>query len=164
MIMEKLRIIFDCMIFLQAILNEKSIAYKLFEYLENNFFTLFVSREILAEVMDILSRPALRAKYSQITDEATDKFLKRVLIKAVFIKNIPKNFRYSRDPKDEKYLDLALGVKADFIVSRDNDLLDLMTDVSLVGKEFRQKSRPLKIVEPIEFLNLLEKQELPLKK
>lgn len=100
--MEKLRIIFDCMIFLQAILNEKSIAYKLFEYLEKNSFTLFVSRDILAEIMDVLSRPKLREKYSQVTDESTDKFLKQVLAKAVIIKTVPQNFYYSRDPKDEK--------------------------------------------------------------
>lgn len=157
--MEKLRIVFDCMIFLQAVLNEKSIAYKLFEYLENNYFSLFVSREILAEVMDVLSRPALRAKYSQVTDESTDKFLKQVLIKAVFIKNVPQNFRYSRDPKDEKYLDLAIEADADYLVSRDKDLLDLMTDISTEAKEFRQKSRPLKIVEPIEFLKIVQEKE-----
>lgn len=145
-------------------MNEKSIAYKLFEYLENNFFTLFISREILAEVLDVLSRPVLRAKYSQITDESTDKFLKRVLIKAVFIKNIPPNFRYLRDPKDEKYLDLAIEIKADFIISRDKDLLDLMSGISADAKEFRQKSRPLKIVEPIEFLKIIEKENLALNK
>lgn len=160
--MEKLRIVFDCMIFLQAVLNEKSDSYKLFECLENNFFTLFVSREILAEIMDVLSRPPLRVKYSQITDESTDKFLKRVLVKAVFIKNVSSNFSYSRDPKDEKYLDLAIEIKADYIISRDRDLLDLMTGISVEGKEFRQKSRPLKIIEPQEFLEILSKSGLSL--
>ena len=70
-----------------------------------------------------------------------EKFLKRVLKKAVFIKIVPAGFKYSRDPKDEKYINLAIEVEADYVISRDKDLLDLMTDISVKGKEFRQKSR-----------------------
>lgn len=161
--MEKLRIVFDCMIFLQAVLSKKSIAFKLFEYLDENSFTLFFSQEILDEIVDVLHRPLLRAKYSQITDEVVETFLSRVLKKAVFVKAVPTKFKYSRDPKDEKYINLAIEIQADYIVSRDRDLLDLMTDVSVEGKEFRQKLRPLKIVEPIEFLKIPATKDLPLK-
>lgn len=108
--MEKSRVVFDCMIFLQAVLSEKSIAFRLFEYLETNSFTLFVSREILVEVNDVLSRQSLRAKYLQVTDETVEKFLRRILQKAVLIKTVPSSFSYSRDPKDEKYINLAIEV------------------------------------------------------
>ena len=76
---------------------------------------------------------------------------------------MPSHFDYPRDPKDEKYVNLAIEAEADYLVSRDKDLLDLMSDFSLVGKEFRQKSRPLKIVEPQEFLRILAEKELSLK-
>jgi len=161
--MEKLRIVLVCMIFLQAVLSKKSIAFKLFEYLESNSFRLFVSQETLDEVVDVLNRPPMRAKYSQITDESVENFLSRVLKKAVLIKTVSAKFKYSRDPKDEKYINLAVEAKAHFIVSRDKDLLDLMTDISVKAKEFRQKSRPLKIVEPIEFLKIVAEKDLPLK-
>ncbi len=157
--MEKLRIVFDCMIFLQAVLSKKSISFKLFEYLEENSFTLFLSQEILDEILNVLYRPPLRAKYSQITDEVVETFISRILKKAVFVKTVPSKFKYSRDPKDEKYINLAVAAEADYIVSCDRDLLDLMTDVSVVGKEFRQKSRPLKIIEPIEFLKILAEKD-----
>lgn len=160
--MEKLRIIFDCMIFLQAVLSRKSVAYKLFEHLETNSFTLFISQEILDEIIDVLSRPKIRAKYSQITDELVETFLQRIVKKAVLIKSVSSTFQYSRDPKDEKYLNLAMTIQADYIISRDKDLLDLMTDISVEGKEFRQKSRPLKIVEPLEFLEIIANRELSL--
>ena len=161
--MEKLRIVLVCMIFLQAVLSKKSIAFKLFEYLESNSFRLFVSQETLDEVVDVLNRPPMRAKYSQITDESVENFLSRVLKKAVLIKTVSAKFKYSRDPMDEKYINLAVEAKAHFIVSRDKDLLDLMTDISVKAKEFRQKSRPLKIVEPIEFLKIVAEKDLPLK-
>jgi len=61
------------------------------------------------------------------------------------------------------YINLAVEAEADFIVSRDNDLLDLMTDFSVEAKEFRQKFRTLKIVEPIEFLQIVRERQLSLK-
>ena len=123
---------------------------------------LILSQETLDEIVNVLNRAPLRAKYLQITDEAVEIFLKRVLKKAVLIKTVSKKFKYPRDSKDEKYIDLAIETEADYIVSRDKDLLDLMTDISVVGKEFRQKSRPLKIVEPLEFLRILEEKDLSL--
>lgn len=38
-----------------------------------------------------------------------------------------------------------------------------MTDFSIDAKEFRQKFRPLRIVEPIEFLKIMAEKNLPLK-
>jgi len=161
--MGKSRVIFDCMIFLQAVLSGKSIAAKLFEYLETSSFTLFVSREILAEIIDVLSREPLRAKYTQVTDETVENFLKKVLKKAVLVKTVPAKFNYSRDPKDEKYINLAIEAEADYLISRDKDLLDLMADISVEGKEFRQKTRPLKVIEPIEFLKIISEKDSFLK-
>jgi uncharacterized protein len=161
--MEKLRVVFDCMIFLQAVLSGKGIASKLFEHLEKNSFILFVSREVLTEIIDVLSREPLRAKYMQVTDEALENFLKRVLKKAVLIKTVPAKFNYSRDPKDEKYINLAIEGEADYLISRDKDLLDLMADISVEGKEFRQKTRPLKVIEPTEFLQIISEKDSSLK-
>ncbi len=160
---EKPRVIFDCMIFLQAVLSKKSHAFRLFEELEQSRFSLLISREILDEVLDVLSRENLRIKYPQITDEVVEIFINLVLKKAIYAKFVSPKFKYSRDPKDEKYINLAIEAQSHYIVSRDKDLLDLMTDISIEAKEFRQKSRPLKIVEPIEFLQILEKKDLPLK-
>lgn len=160
--MDKPKVIFDCMIFLQALISPKGISFKLFEYLEKRTFALFLSREILAEVTDVLNRNYIKKSNPQITDETIEIFLKGILKKTVYIKNVPQSFRYSRDPKDEKYLDLAIETEADYLVSRDKDLLDLMTDISIEGKEFRQKSRPLKIVEPIEFLKIIQEKETKL--
>jgi predicted nucleic acid-binding protein len=66
---------------------------------------------------------------------------------------------YPRDPKDEKYVNLAIVAEADYIVSRDHDLLDLMTDFADEAKEFRQRYRPLKVIEPTEFLQIIETRE-----
>jgi len=161
MTMEKLRVVFDCMIFLQAVMSEKSVAFKLFELMKENAFTLFISIEMLAEVKNVLSRPYIRTKNLQITDETVQTFLNRVLSKANLTNKIPKHFQYSRDPKDEKYINLAVEAEAHYIVSRDKDLLDLMTDIDAESKAFRQKFRWLKVVAPVEFLRIIAEKDLP---
>lgn len=153
--MENLRIVFDCMVFLQALISKESIAFKLFEYLDENAFTLFVSNEILDEINDVLNRPYIRAKNAQINDESVGIFFERVLKKAVLLKKVPAYFELTRDPKDEKYINLAVKAEADYIITRDKDLLDLMTGIDVESKEFRQRLRPLRIIEPIKFLKIL---------
>ena len=96
------------------------------------------------------------------TFEQIEFFIEHILMISTFFKTIPTDFAFERDPKDEKIINLALFSEADFIITRDKDLLDLMTDISVEAKEFRQKSRPLKIVEPIEFLDIIAKESLSL--
>ena len=47
-------------------------------------------------------------------------------------------------------------MKADYLVSRDNDLLDLMKWEKEAGRKFRQRFRFLKIVNPEIFLAEIE--------
>ncbi len=63
-----------------------------------------------------------------------------------------------RDPKDEKYINLAAAAGAAYIISRDADLLDLMTGFDEESKNFRQKFRLLKVIEPLEFLKIVEEK------
>jgi predicted nucleic acid-binding protein len=68
------------------------------------------------------------------------------------VPQVPKKFIYRRDEADEPYIDLAIEVHADFIVSRDNDLLDLMTGYTDECKEFRQRFKALRVIEPEDLL------------
>ena len=79
------------------------------------------------------------------------------------MENVPSHFEYSRDPKDEKYINAAVEANADFIVSRDKDLLDLMTAFTDEAKHFSRRYRPLKVVGPIEFLRIIRELDLALK-
>ena len=50
----------------------------------------------------------------------------------------PSVFAYPRDPKDEPYVNLAVAAAADYVVTRDKDLLDLMTGHTDEAKAFRR--------------------------
>lgn len=154
--------VFDCNIFLQALLNPQGIAAKCFDLARNGKINLFISEDTIAEVRNVLFRPNILAKFPDISTENVEAFIESITEIAHFEKHIPKAFKFQRDPKDEIIIDLALFCKADFIVTRDKDLLDLMSEFSVEAKEFRQKSRPLKIVEPLEFLDIITQRELSL--
>jgi putative PIN family toxin of toxin-antitoxin system len=151
------RAVFDCMIYLQATANDEGVSAKVLRLLDKKAITLFISEQILDEVNDVLSRSYIREKIPQITDQRVNALLIRLNQLAVKIVNVPDEFKYERDPKDEKYINLALVTKAEYIITFDTDLLDLMNESKEAGKVFRQKYPFLKILNPMEFLTLIEK-------
>jgi putative PIN family toxin of toxin-antitoxin system len=118
-----------------------------------------VSQEVLTEAEDVLNRPKIRAHFPDLSDEIVGAFLKRLQKLSVLVRLVPKKFSYPRDEDDEPYINLAVAAGADFIISHDRDLLDLMTGHADECKEFRQRFRPLRVIEPGEFLRLIEERE-----
>lgn len=149
---KKPRVVFDCNVLLQAAARQKSVAANCLTLAEKGLVQVFVSREVLLEIKDVLNRPEVRACFPNLSDEIASAFLKRLQNFSDFVSNVPRTFRYSRDEDDEFYINLAVEVSADFIVSRDRDLLDLMTGYSDDCKEFRQRFRTLKVIEPFDLL------------
>jgi putative PIN family toxin of toxin-antitoxin system len=144
------KVVFDTMIAFQATVNTTGPAAELFRRLEAGWFDLYVSDEILDEMRDVLSRPKLRAKYPQITDEAVDNFFGRLAQFAQCVSDVPSVFSLPRDPDDEPYLNLSIAVDADYLATRDNDLLDLMQD-----EVFRTSYPHLTILDPVALLRAL---------
>lgn len=139
--------VFDCVVYVQAVLSRKGPAFACLQLAEAEYVTLYVSPEILDEVTGILGQPALRAKYTSITDESVSDFLERVERIAVITQNPKPVFLLRRDPKDEPYVNLAIETIASFIVSRDADLLDLMKD-----EKFRMAYPGISVLDPVAFL------------
>lgn len=153
---DKPRVVFDCNVLLQAAARERGIAAKCLNLAESGLIRLYVSREVLAEAEDVLNRPEVRAHFHELSDEIVGAFLKRLEKISILVRLVPKKFSYPRDEDDEPYINLAVAAGADFIVSRDKDLLDLMTGHADECKEFRQRFRSLSVIEPWEFLRRIE--------
>ncbi len=112
---------------------------------------LFVSEEVLAEMADVLSRSRTRKLAPALTLEVIEAFIAGVRLKAICLWNVPEEYRFERDPKDACYLNLAIVARAKFIVSRDNDLLDLMKPRSETAREFQRRFPLLKIINPTAY-------------
>jgi putative PIN family toxin of toxin-antitoxin system len=152
----RLRVVFDCMIYLQATASESSPAAALLRMVDDSTISLFVTDEILDEVRDVLSRPKIRQKNPRITDERVNALLTRLAEQGTLIENVPKYFSYERDPKDERYVNLAVEANAAYLVSRDSDLLDLMREDLAGSRDFRQQFPALMILNPVAFLRQME--------
>jgi putative PIN family toxin of toxin-antitoxin system len=144
------RAVFDCVILLQAAGRATGPAGACLQAVRDGRLELVVSPEVLAEVRDVLTRPKTLRKFPALTLDVVNAFLEDVAALAVTLSDVPKVFTLARDPKDEPYIDLALAAKARYLVSRDNDLLDLMED-----EGFRRQYPNLAIIDPVTLLREL---------
>jgi len=148
--------VFDTNVFLQCLLNSNGPAAACVNHVFVGRVGLSISEETLAELDDLVERPNIQALSTALTFEKVQSFTDKLLETAKLIERTPVHFEFPRDLKDEKFINLAISCGADFLVTRDRDLLDLMTDFSFEAKEFRQKFRKLKIVTPDQFLKILQ--------
>lgn len=151
----ELAVVFDCNILLQAIAHKTGPAAACLRLVEEGFLRLYLSEDILTEVAEVLRRPRIRERYPELTSEIVEDFLKALRNTAEITSDVPKRFSYPRDADDEPYLNLAIETEAKYLVSRDKDLLDLMTGPDDECKEFRQRFRSLTVIGPIEFLKVV---------
>ncbi len=151
--------VFDCVVFVQSLISEAGPAARSLELFEQGKFSIAVSRDILFEIREVLSRSTLRQSYPRLTDERVEPLIEVLLYKGKFFRQIRRHYEYARDPYDEAYLNLAIEARADFLVTRDNDMLDLMKWEREEGREFQKRFRLLKIVDPVAFLKQIEEQK-----
>lgn len=83
--------------------------------------TLLLSFATLAELYEVLSRKQLR-RY--VDEEDIRNFLAALTREAEWV-DVDVQIRACRDPKDDKFLELALSGRATHIVTGDKDLLAL---------------------------------------
>lgn len=152
------RAVFDCNVFLQGIANRNSPARKALRLFFDGTISLFVSAEILREVKDVLNRPELRLKLPGINDRIVNALFTKIESQSILIKNVPEEYRLDRDPDDEMYINLAIVTNAQFLVSKDKDLLDLMTATNEIASRFRLRYPFLRIVNAAEFVKEIELQ------
>ena len=151
MLEQRPRVVFDCMIFLQAAARRGSPAGACLTLAEQGLLALFVSPAILAEIQDVLSRPQIRTRFRQLTDDVVAEFVARVEGIAVRVDEVGTGITLARDPKDEPYLNLAADCRADYLVSRDRDLLESADTIV-------ETLPNLRIVDPVVFLAVVRAQ------
>ncbi len=85
-----------------------------------------MSEPVLSEIRNTLENLSSSLENSLITETKIESLINFLLETSEFVDRVPRHFEYARDPKDEPYINLAVETEANFIVSRDSDLLDLM--------------------------------------
>jgi putative PIN family toxin of toxin-antitoxin system len=145
------RAVYDCMIFLQAASNPGRI-HSTFRLVDSGAVTLCVSAEVLAEIRDVLTRPRHKVKFPALTDEHVNEFIAWIASRSILFDNVPNVYTVRRDAKDSKYVNLAIAAGAQYLVSWDKHLLELMDKQSPEAAAIDRVCPGLRILNPVEFL------------
>ncbi len=142
--------VFDAMVFLQAGANPTGPSGACFAHARSGTLALVTSPETVAELRDLLARPNIRKKFAHLTDDVAEGLVAEIERIGTSFENVPRIFEYPRDPKDEPYINLAIAADADYLTSRDNDLLDLMQDT-----DFTTRFPGILVLDPASLLREL---------
>jgi putative PIN family toxin of toxin-antitoxin system len=149
------RAVFDCVVLLQAAVSRSGPAFACLRHAHAGQVRIVLSADVLAEISDVLSRSELRRKFKALTPDLAAAFLKDLIGKAEMLSEVPGVFTYLRDPDDEPQINLAIAAGARYLVTWDNDLLDLMDDTTSDGADFQQRFPHLRILSPVALIREL---------
>jgi len=139
-----LSVVVDTNVFVSGLIVEKGLPHQLIKLLEEDLFILIISEKMRDELEEVL----YRVKFSAfLSSTKLSKFFRMIDIVSTVVSPhaiIPIEVR---DPKDQEILATALGGRADYLVTGDEDLI-VLKDANELGR--------LKIVGVKEFLKLLE--------
>jgi putative PIN family toxin of toxin-antitoxin system len=133
-----MKIVLDSNIFVSAF-YWKGNPRKVFERVASGLDELYITDEILNEILDVMSRKKFNSNPKEIADYI--RIIESFSIK-LFTRN--KIEKVSRDNNDDKILQCGIDGNVDFIITGDNDLLVL------------EKYRNVKIIGPKEYLEKFE--------
>jgi len=138
----KPRAVLDTNVFVAGLISPHGPPAAILRGLRSNRFTLVSSPPINEEIIEVLNRPYLRDRYG-LSERIFDvSFILWELAELVL--DLP-DVRVSRDPDDDKFLQTAVGGRADYLVTGDvRDLLQL------------QQYRNVSIIPPRQFTTLLK--------
>ena len=132
-----MKIVLDANIFISSFFwggNPKTVL----ERVITNLDDLFITREILDEIIGVMERPKFHVSKDEI-----EYFIATIeeIAKKVVIKNSVK--KGSRDKTDDKYIECGMTVNADYIISGNTHLPEL--------KQFKN----IPILAPKEYLDII---------
>lgn len=120
-----LSVVLDSTILVSSFLSEGGLSFEIFQHGKTGKFTWYCAEEIVQETRRVLlEEQRIRKKY-HYTDEQVSDFLESVRAVAITVQALPEIHVIRRDPKDDKILACALTTQANYIITRDKDLLDL---------------------------------------
>jgi len=136
-----LKLVLDTNVWLSGIFWEGE-ASKIIEKAEKKNIQILISENILSEIVDVLNKESKFKKYILNLKLSIEEILRAVLSISNLIETKAKLDIIKADPKDNIILEVALDGKAEYIISYDSHLLNMI--------EFRS----IKIISPGEFLKI----------
>ena len=141
----RLHVVLDSVVAVSAFLTEGLTADLVSQCREK--VNLYTAAEILQEIRRVLlEKPHIRNRY-KYSSEKVETYIDYLKNISIVVTQLPEIRVIERDPKDDMIVACAVASSADYIISRDRDLLDL--------GNYQQ----IQIVTPKEFMQILRSKE-----
>ncbi len=136
-------VVFDSTVLVSAFLAKAGVSAKLLHKAKDGRFAICLAEEILEEVQRaLLQYQKIRKRY-HYTDQGVIQFVQNLRTVSHIITELPFVEIVKSDPNDDMVIACALKAQAEYIVTRDNDLLSL------------ENYEDIKIVTPENFMGIL---------
>ncbi len=136
-----IRAVVDTSIIVRAVLKPLGTVGPVLDWLAEKRYRFLYSEATLDELIDVLARPRLRRRFP-LRGRDAETVVDLILLRGEVVEP-GQELAVCRDPKDDKFLDVAMAGHADVLVTGDEDLLVL------------HPFRGIPIVQPAEFLAML---------
>jgi putative PIN family toxin of toxin-antitoxin system len=113
-----IKAVFDTNIFVSAIIRPQGLPARLVDMATQGRFELFISTQIIDELVSVLAYPRIKQKY-RLEDEIAEVFIGFLLKTCPNIGQAPELYVVPNDPKDNPVVSTALACDADFLVTGD---------------------------------------------
>ena len=141
-----IKAVLDSGIPVSAFLAKKGISAELLHLARKEFFQIYLCEEIFEEIRRVLlTYPHIRDQYSY-SNRQVAMFCQGLRDATNLVTKIPTIKVVVNDPKDDMVVACAIKAKAQYIITRDDDMLRI------------GKYKGIKIVEPEEFMKILRKE------
>ena len=142
------RVVLDTNLVISAILSPEGKPAAILRMVLNAELDLVLSPALLEEISLVLNYEKIRKLFIKrsVTPQKIKDALQKIVKTAIVVSGKTKVHRIDKDPSDNMLLSCAIEGKADFIISGDHHLTDL---ISFEG---------ISIVNPDTFLKFMKKQ------
>ena len=136
-----MRVVIDTGVLVSGLIRPQGTTGEVLLALREGKLTVLYSNETIMEIIDVLGRDKFRLKYHILPDDISS-LINLIRLRGEVV--IPKQkVADCRDPKDDKFLDVALSGNTDYLVSGDLDLLSM------------NPYQSIPIITPAEFLAMI---------
>jgi uncharacterized protein len=146
------RLVLDTNVILRGLRDPDSAAGQLLIAVLERRMLAITNKPVQNEYSTVLERMSATTRFATLTPSFVKATLRRLAYVSDYIRGPLPHFAFSRDPRDEKFIELAIAGRATHVVSFDKDLLSLPTDHSDAGKRFRQRLPRIIVAEPVELI------------
>jgi uncharacterized protein len=144
------RVVFDCNIFAQALMNPQGPAGACLQAVFDGEIDLFIAEFVLIELRELPDKPT-PAK-AGVTLAKIEKLISLLQETAEYVSVVPAAFVHPIDPDDSDYVNLALAAGAKRLVSRDRHLINLQNPAKPWSADFRARFPDLRVVSAEQLL------------